>query len=63
MTVEEAQAGRGRRVVYEPPGGPAEFGKIVRLSPMGAFVFVRYDGEIHAKATPPERLRFAEDDE
>jgi hypothetical protein len=50
-------------VIYRPPGwvgaAPAEEGVIteVRNNSLGGYVFVRYAGDAHSKATRPEDLR------
>ena len=59
VTLEEAAAGIGRRVVKAAlPGGWAESGVVVRTDLR--YVFVLYDGSEDDPAfpTPPERLTF-----
>jgi hypothetical protein len=63
VNIEEAREGIGRRVVYEPPGAPAEQGTITEVRTIRehpGYVFVRYDGDRIAKATAAEVLRFVE---
>jgi hypothetical protein len=63
VNIEEAREGIGRRVVYEPPGAPPERGTITEVRPAfehPGYVFVRYDGDQHAKATAAEMLRFSD---
>lgn len=54
MTLEEARGSIGRWVVYRSPGRIPEHGVIRSVNE--AFVFVRYAGDKHAKATQPEDL-------
>lgn len=55
MTLDEARAQVGAGVVYRPhPGAPAEDGEIVRVT--ARWVFVRYRGDTHPKATAAEQL-------
>jgi hypothetical protein len=54
MTLAEARDRIGYGVVYHPEHGPAEDGVIVGVSEV--YVFVRYRGDEHAKATRPEDL-------
>ena len=54
MTLDEARTGIGRGVVYRSFHGAAEDGVITGVS--DSMVFVRYAGDQHSKATPPERL-------
>jgi hypothetical protein len=49
MTHEEARAHVGDRVRYRPSHGEPEDGEITGIN--GAYVFVRYDGDRHSKAT------------
>ncbi len=56
MTVEEAAANIGRRVVYTDPYGPVEFGVITSVGT--SIVFVRYGHAVNSQATPPNRLTF-----
>lgn len=53
MTVEEARANIGRRVIYWDRGR-VETGVIVDASSL--YVFVRYGDDVGTKATPPELL-------
>jgi hypothetical protein len=61
MTLDEARAAlRGdaaARVVYAPQSGATEEGVITEVR--GYFVFVRYNGDEHSKATRPEDLSLA----
>ncbi len=62
MTVEEAAANIGARVIYRTPGrpnAPAEYGTIVRAN--NRYIFVRYDegDRINAQATEPTQLELA----
>jgi len=73
MTVEEARAGVGRRVIYQPPGRgvePQETGTITEVravwregypSEEQGYVMVRYTGDTLSKATAPELLTFVEE--
>ena len=54
MTLDEARQNIGTGVVYEPFGGPPEDGTITGVS--NCFVFVRYAGDGHSKATAAEML-------
>ena len=58
MTLSEARAHIGDRVVYRPPHikrtEPGEEGVIVSVS--DRYVFVRYGTDSHAKATHPAFL-------
>lgn len=55
MTLAEARDRLGARVHYA--GGPTEaFGRIVMVN--DRYVFVRYDGETHVKATNPLDIEF-----
>lgn len=56
MTIEEAAANIGRRVVYTHPHGPTEYGVITSVSER--FAFVRYGDAVNSQATPVERLTF-----
>jgi hypothetical protein len=63
VNIEEAREGIGRRVVYEPPGAPAEYGTITEVRTIRqhpGYVFVRYGGDRVAKATAAELLQFAD---
>jgi len=73
MTVEEARAGVGRRVIYQPPGQGVEARETGTISEVRAvwregyppeeqgYVMVRYAGDTLSKATAPELLTFAEE--
>jgi hypothetical protein len=73
MTVEEARAGAGRRVIYQPPGrgvAAQEMGTITEVRDVWregyppeeqGYVMVRYAGDTLSKATAPELLTFAEE--
>jgi hypothetical protein len=54
ITLEAARADIGRGVVYHPTPTSVEQGVITGVS--AAYVFVRYDGDQHAKATAPDQL-------
>lgn len=54
MTLEEAHAHIGDGVVYSPTQGHAEDGVITSVNQR--FVFVRYGGDQHSKATAAEQL-------
>lgn len=62
MTLEEAAANIGHTVTYTPPDltqSPyhhIETGTITAVT--SRYVFVRYHGDQHSKATTPDRLRF-----
>lgn len=61
MTLDEARVAVGRKAVYRQPGwvdlmAPAEEGVITEVR--GGHVFVRYGGDVTAKATRPEDLEF-----
>jgi hypothetical protein len=70
MTVEEARAGVGRRVIYRPPGQGVEAqetGTITEVRTVWregyppeqqCYVMVRYSGDTLSKATAPELLTF-----
>lgn len=55
MTLGEAREHIDEGVVYTPAGGPAEDGVITGVS--NRAVFVRYKGDLHAKATNPADLK------
>lgn len=58
MTLEEAQANVGARVVYRPVGAPVEYGRITDVGQR--YVFVRYEGGRPASlATPADSLELA----
>ena len=54
MTLDQARQHIGDGVVYSPDHGPAEDGTITGTS--DRYVFVRYAGDSHSKATAPEDL-------
>lgn len=54
MTIEECRANIGAAVVYAPSSGRREDGVITDVTRM--YVFVRYDGDRHSKATAPGQL-------
>lgn len=57
MTLDEARSGIGCVVVYAAyPGAEDEFGVILWVS--DRYVFVRYQGDLMSKATPPEMIEF-----
>jgi hypothetical protein len=56
MTTEEARSNVGRRVVYRPHPGGEEVGTITGAN--DRYVFVRYQGDSQAKATPAGSLSF-----
>jgi len=53
LTIEEARGYTGARVQYSTHDTP-EFGFIVSTSAW--FIFVRFDGDLHAKAVSPDCL-------
>jgi hypothetical protein len=60
VTLEEALARIGERVIYQPFGGVRERGVIDSVG--GTYVYVRYDGDPawpHVKATAPADLALA----
>lgn len=59
MTLEAAAAAIGHTVTYTPLDDPhrAETGEIVAVS--SRYVFVRYGGDRHSKATTPDRLELS----
>lgn len=59
MTLEEAADRIGRPVTYTPHDGPdrAEQGVITAVTER--YVFVRYGGDQHSKATAADRLQLA----
>ena len=54
MTIDEARGHIGEGVVYVPGHGEREDGQITSVS--DRFVFVRYTGSMHSKATDPADL-------
>lgn len=54
MTLDEAREHIGDGVIYQPVGYPTEGGVITGVS--DCFVFVRYRGDGHSKATAAEML-------
>lgn len=58
MTIEEARTNIGRGVVYKPAGHEDDLEVGVITSVGQHYVFVRYAGDDHGIATPPERLMF-----
>jgi hypothetical protein len=50
-TEAEAAAETGRLVIYHPPGGPREVGRITRVSSSASYAFVVYDDGSGPKAT------------
>lgn len=54
MTLTEAADMVGAIVVYAPRTGKGQRGRITRVT--DRYVFVRYDGYLHSKATAPELL-------
>jgi GrpB-like predicted nucleotidyltransferase (UPF0157 family) len=56
VTLEEAADHIGSTVVYAPPDGPHldETGVITAVT--SRYVFVRYHGDTHSKATAPANL-------
>jgi len=54
MTLKEARDSVGRCVAYTTSHGATELGRITSVGTK--FVFVRYEGDIHSKATAPENL-------
>lgn len=54
MTIDEARDHVGDGVIYYPCGGPAEDGVITSVN--DHYVFVRYTGDRHSKATRPADL-------
>jgi hypothetical protein len=59
MTLEEAADHLGQEVTYTPYDGPAhtEQGTITAVTER--YVFVRYTGDQHSKATAADRLQLA----
>lgn len=59
MTLEQAKASIGRRVVYVPFAGcdPGQHEIGIITSTNNRFVFVRYGSDINSKATSPEDLQ------
>ncbi len=55
MNIAEARDNEGKRVKYQRPGGPPEYGVITGFS-TAYWIYVRYDGNRHSKATAPEDL-------
>lgn len=64
MTLDEARAAIGRKAVYHPgrgwplAGDPSRPEEGVITEVRGEYVFVRYGGDVTAKATRPEDLGF-----
>lgn len=57
MSIDEARDGIGQQVVYAAyPGAEDEFGVITAVN--DRYVFVRYEDDRTAKATPPESIEF-----
>lgn len=59
ITLAEAKENVGRWVVYVPEGARPELGVITEAREVygcSGYVFVRYRGDLHAKATAPEML-------
>lgn len=56
MTLDEARANIGVGVTYRPPGGVIEDGVITSVN--ARWVFVRYRGDNHSKATHPRDLEW-----
>jgi hypothetical protein len=55
MTLDEARDHIGKGVVYEAyPGGPQEDGVVTSVGDQ--YVFVRFTGDHHSKATHPSLL-------
>lgn len=54
MTLQEARDLIGHKVAYRPTVGKVEEGVITAVNT--AYVFVRYGGDMHSKATRPEVL-------
>ena len=64
MTIEQAKESIGASVKYIPAPYsdtivPSDFGIITSVN--DSFVFVRYDKDIHSKATKPKDLRFVKE--
>jgi hypothetical protein len=58
-TIEGFLGGDGRRVAYMPQGAPDEEGVITGVGVK--YVYVRFDGDSHAKATSPADLMFIDE--
>ena len=57
MTLDEAELGIGRLVIYYPGHGSSDEGVITSVG--DSFVFVRYGSDIGSLATPAGKLRFS----
>lgn len=63
MTLDEARTNTGRSVVYQPPGQGIETQEEgVIMAVFARYVFVKYRGDLHAKATAPDLLTFSHPD-
>jgi hypothetical protein len=60
VTLDEAREHIGQSVAYRAAGALAEEGVITSVGNVA--VFVRYDGDLHSKATDPADLTLAHGD-